>query len=337
MLKRFLSAALALTLTASLLFAQEASQLTEAQAEAKAAQFLKLYQTRLTPEVQQAIRDSNAELEALSLKYPKNASLHFAAALSTADDEKSALAHTAAAYVLAPNNAQYALFYATRLKQIGRPLESLPVLRALCKAHPQTTQFRIVLADSLARVQRYQEALDIFLPFTALNPEPPVPSTDYATVLLCAGTCALYLGEHDNAIRLLKKADNYYPNAAGINDMLGYAYLKNNQPALARECFEKVLKINPSVPLSLYGMGLLEKSTNPTKAQDYFNQALKSSLAYKNHTRDGQKLFLLSLISTELGNTQQAMQYQEQAKALHITFDAPIANPKNTPATQPTR
>ncbi len=85
------------------------------------------------------------------------------------------------------------------------------------------------------------------------------PSTR-ALALAMLGTIRLQEGKYSESILFLNKALELNPHLSGTWTTLGDAYVLQNEPDLARQSFEKALKLNPSNMPARYDLAKLEAS-----------------------------------------------------------------------------
>jgi len=146
-------------------------------------------------------------------------------------------------------------------------------------SHPRNANFEVLLGELYESKRDWKQAQTAYQEALNLAPNDPVGSNNLANVMLHLGgnlDVAMALAQtarrgmpespdaadtlgwvyyqqkaYQPAIDLFKEAlrlagKNKTPEDPGIHYHLGLAYQKINQPALAREHLEKVLKINPN-------------------------------------------------------------------------------------------
>ena len=147
------------------------------------------------------------------------------------------------------------------------------------KDNPREAKFYLLLGDLYASKQDWNKTKDAYQNVLALKPQDAVASNNLANVIPHNGgdlNVALSLAEtarrgmpespdvadtlgwiyyqkgaYNSAIRMLQEAlklgeKNKSPDNPDIHYHLGLAYEKTNQPGLARQQLERVLKINPN-------------------------------------------------------------------------------------------
>jgi tetratricopeptide (TPR) repeat protein len=116
--------------------------------------------------------------------------------------------------------------------------------------------------------EAYQNAL-------ALNSQNPVASNDLARVMLNAGE------NLDVALALAQKARGGLPNSPGVADTLGWIYYRKGVYPLAVNFLQEALELQeknkmPDNPDIHYHLGwAYEKTEQPALARQHFEQVLK--------------------------------------------------------------
>jgi tetratricopeptide (TPR) repeat protein len=161
----------------------------------------------------------------------------------------------------------------------GEVDQAIATYQQAIKDHPRNANFDILLGELYESKRDWKSAQAAYQQALDLAPNDPLASNNLANVILQLGgnlDNALALAQtarrgmpespdaadtlgwvyyqqkaYQPAIDLLQEAlklaeKNKTPEDAGIHYHLGLAYEKINQPALARQHLEKVLKINPN-------------------------------------------------------------------------------------------
>ncbi len=71
---------------------------------------------------------------------------------------------------------------------------------------------------------------------------------------------SMQAGHPEDAVRVLEKNLEHYPESAGIHAMIGFVHLQTGDPAAARTALERALEIDPENPMAGQAMQMLEAS-----------------------------------------------------------------------------
>ncbi len=125
------------------------------------------------------------------------------------------------------------------------------------------------------------------------------------------------------AIEEVENALKAMPNYAPAHNLLGLIYMEIGEDARATASFEKAIGIAPKDPdvLNNYGWFLCQR-TNPQRAMDMFQQALKVPL----YSTPQRALLNAGLCSRRLGNNVEAEQYLKQALQLQPQLQQALQN-----------
>ncbi len=178
------------------------------------------------------------------------------------------------------HNAAAALKLCQVLASEGQMDQAISTAEQALKDNPREPTLYLLLGDLYESKSEWKKAEDAYQSALGINPQDLIASNDLARAILHAGgnlDVALSLaqtarkglpespgvadtlgwiyyqkGAYQSAISLLQEAlalqqkNNKMPDSPGIHYHLGMAYAKNGQPSLARQQFERVLKINPT-------------------------------------------------------------------------------------------
>jgi tetratricopeptide (TPR) repeat protein len=255
--------------------------------------------------------------------YPEDATIHFALGTCYMMQENKAMALRSLekAYRYSNKNPQYGSAYALALKMNQQLDQAYRVSKELVEAHPQAPRLQIGLAVLDVTIQKYDEALSILDPLLRRAPK-NLPGSDKATLLLMRGTCQLYKGQHQEAIRSLEESLSNFTNSAVIMNVLGHAYLKAGRVEQAQVMFDKTLKINPRIPSALFYRGLgYERAGQAAAAKKCF----EDSYAFGKQRLDdnGENTYLMVMVCEKLSRPDEAAKYRKEAADLMFTYDAP--------------
>ena len=71
---------------------------------------------------------------------------------------------------------------------------------------------------------------------------------------------SMQAGHPEDAVRVLEKNLEHYPESAGIHAMIGFVHLQTGDPAAARTALERALEIDPENQMAGQAMQMLEAS-----------------------------------------------------------------------------
>jgi tetratricopeptide (TPR) repeat protein len=128
----------------------------------------------------------------------------------------------------------------------------------------------------------WKKAEDAYQNALALNSQNPVASNDLARVMLQTG------GNFDVALSLAQTAMRGLPDSPGVADTLGWIYYQKGVYPLAISNLQEALKLQeknnlPDNPDIHYHLGMAyEKTEQPALARQQFEQVLKISPGYRD-------------------------------------------------------
>jgi tetratricopeptide (TPR) repeat protein len=162
---------------------------------------------------------------------------------------------------------------------MGSADQAIATYQRSAQDNPREASFYILLGELYESKQDWDQAKDAYQKALAIKPNDPLASNNLAYVIMQSGgnvDVALSLaqtarrgmpdspnaidtlgwayyqkGAYKSAIDLFQEAlklaeKNKAPDSATVHYHLGLAYQKTDQPALARQNLERVLKINPN-------------------------------------------------------------------------------------------
>jgi tetratricopeptide (TPR) repeat protein len=115
----------------------------------------------------------------------------------------------------------------------NNPSQALEVAERGLKAAPDSSEWLFMKSQALTRLNRTEEAMEILRNLNETSPEMPAPYNNLAALHAARG-------ELDEALRLVQMSLLVNPEYA-----LGYENLGDIYLALARQAWNKSLKINP--------------------------------------------------------------------------------------------
>ncbi|PWU05240.1 MAG: hypothetical protein C5B51_15125 [Terriglobia bacterium] len=165
---------------------------------------------------------------------------------------------------------------------------AIPVLQEAGRLAPKSVQPLLLLAISLDKAGRTEEARNTYKQVLQLQPENPTALNNLAFLLVETG------GDVEEAVRLASRALQKSPGQLNYADTLGWAYVQKRQPAAAIQIFNNLVKASPENATFQYHLGaaLAEQgdkararvalttalANRPTKDQEAKIKALLASL-----------------------------------------------------------
>ncbi len=132
--------------------------------------------------------------------------------------------------------------------------EAMRLFQAAAAANPSDTKALtrtlVALALLMDGTGRHDEALPLYEQILKLDPNNPVALNNLAYIKAEKGI------DLDQALDLAQKAAKQVKDSAEIQDTLGMAYLKKNQPDQAAAAFRAALQSQPNNPTFHYHLGL---------------------------------------------------------------------------------
>ena len=128
--------------------------------------------------------------------------------------------------------------------------EALRLLQAAADANPKDTKHLLQLALLLDGTGRHDEAGSVYEQILKIQPDQPIALNNLAYIVAEKGS------DPDHALELAQRAAHQIKDSAEVQDTLGMAYLKKNQPDEAVAAFRTALQLQPNNPLFHYHLGL---------------------------------------------------------------------------------
>jgi putative PEP-CTERM system TPR-repeat lipoprotein len=206
-----------------------------------------------------------------------------------------------------PNDADTLTLMANALLFDNRVDEGIALLEQVAQLQPASASARIRLGtglilggDNAAANEQLETALE-------LDPE-----FQQAGVLLILSH--LQAQDYPGAIDAAKNYQQRHPGNAMSYNLLGRAYLENDQPVEARKAFEKAIEVAPGDPSASHQLAkMAEAQGQPGRARDYYEGVLER---HRNHLST---LIQLALIDAEEGNEDAVIDGMERAMTAHPT------------------
>ena len=157
----------------------------------------------------------------------------------------------------------------------GRVDQAIATCLQAIKDQPRTPDFYIMLGELYESKQQWNEAKNALQHARELRPDNPIAMRDLANVLLAGG------GNLDEALALAQSAQHSMPDSPDAADTLGWIYYHKGAYPLALNLFQQALKLQQSrnLPESAeihYHLGMTyEKTERPALARQHFDRALR--------------------------------------------------------------
>jgi len=134
----------------------------------------------------------------------------------------------------------------------------------------------------------WNQAKDLYQKALQIQSDNPVASNNLAYVMLQQG------GNIDVALSMAQTARRMMPESPNAADTLGWAYYKKGLYPTAIDLFKEAVKKNPNDPTFHYHLGLAYRASDqPTLAKEHLQQVLKLNPNYND--ADGVKKALAGL------------------------------------------
>ena len=153
-------------------------------------------------------------------------------------------------------------------------------------------------ADWYAAVECYQEAIRV--------------NSAYGDAWYALAECSYALNEYSLALTYLESASKYAKDKTEILNLTGFCYLGLNRVQEAQNLFNQVLTSYPNNIEARFGLAQLDiLSGRLTGAETRYIDALKRQQSNRN------ALLAVALVSQEMGKTEEAQNYIQQALRYH--------------------
>jgi predicted AlkP superfamily phosphohydrolase/phosphomutase/tetratricopeptide (TPR) repeat protein len=207
----------------------------------------------------------------------------------------------------------------------GRPERALPVIEPLHAADPTNPRFATLLAQCYSNLGRVADCRRVIESINASGVT--TPETD-----LWLGWALLLSGEHEAALRHLRRAEQTSPDSAAIHTMIGRVYVQEHHWADAERAFARALELDPHSEAAHDGMAAALLGQN--RDEEAAAHALRA-VGLMHHFPAGH--FRLGVALARLKHYQRAVQAMEVAismrpgmldahrylAALYMTLDDP--------------
>jgi cellulose synthase operon protein C len=156
------------------------------------------------------------------------------------------------------------------------------------KDNPGEISFYILLGEMYDAKHDWDTAKGMYQKALQIQPDNPLASNNLAYVMLQQG------GNVDVALSMAQTARRLMPDSPNAADTLGWAYYKKGLYPTAIDLFKEALKKSPNDPTFHYHLGLAYQAADqPSLAKEHLQQVLKLSPNYND--ADGVKKALAEL------------------------------------------
>lgn len=188
--------------------------------------------------------------------------------LATGQAAQAAQAYRAALQLEA--SAEHAMRYQAALRASGNATQALDFLRDWSKRHAQAASIKVVLGEVQLAAGQLKQARATYEAYTKLHGEHPIVLNNLANILLQQGD--------SNALAIAQRAYKLTPDAAPVNDTLGWALFKNGQLDQAlRYLREARLRAPQDASIRYHLAAVLHKLGKLREATSELDQALSGS------------------------------------------------------------
>lgn len=230
-----------------------------------------------------------ARVQAQLAQEPSNSNYHYLAGvlLFNNKDMKAADSELRKAVDLDKNNADALLKLGQVQVAEGSADQALATYQAHVQSNPNDFRFYILMGELYESKSDWDKAKDMYQRALQVQPDNPLASNNLAYVMLEHG------GNVDVATSMAQVARRGMPDSPNAADTLGWAYYNKRAYNLAIDLFKQAIKLtkdDPEDPTFYYHLGLAyQQSNQPALAKQQFERALKINPSFSN-ANDARKL-----------------------------------------------
>jgi tetratricopeptide (TPR) repeat protein len=159
----------------------------------------------------------------------------------------------------------------------GSTDQAIATYQQSLKDNPGQISFYILLGELFESKQDWDSAKGMYQKALAIQSDNPLASNNLAYVMLQQG------GNVDVALSMAQTARRQMPDNANAADTLGWAYYKKGLFPTAIDLFKEAVKKSPNDPTFHYHLGLAyQASDQPTLAKEHLQQVLKLNPNYND-------------------------------------------------------
>jgi tetratricopeptide (TPR) repeat protein len=190
-------------------------------------------------------------------------------------DYKGAEAELRKAAELDKKNSDALIKLGQVLVNQGSVDQAIATYQQSVKDNPNEISFYILLGELFESQKKFDDAKNMYQKALQIQHDNPAASNNLAYVMLETG------GNVDVAMSLAQTARRLMPDSPNAADTLGWAYYVKGLYPSAIELFNEAVKKTPNNPTFHYHLGLAyQKSDQPTLAKEHLQQVLKLNPNY---------------------------------------------------------
>ena len=223
-----------------------------------------------------AIAAANAQIT----KVPDSSAFHDllgTALFNTKKDYKGAEAALRKSIDLDKKNSDAVLKLGQVYAAQGSTDEAIATFQQSAKENPKEIAFYILLGELYETKRDWDSAKNMYQKALQIQSDNPLASNNLAYVMLQQG------GNIDVALAMAQTARRLMPDSPNAADTLGWAYYKKGLYPTAIDLFKEAVKKNPNDPTFHYHLGLAyQASDQPVLAKEHLQQVLKLNPNYND-------------------------------------------------------
>lgn len=163
------------------------------------------------------------------------------------------------------------MFSAKLIAENSPPQHAIRELSYMDERLPNKYYIQFYIGMSYLQLNRPDIALEFFR--KALNCNPT--DQDIPSIYSYMGVCLKEMGKYKEAIQTLATGEQFDQERTDILNLMGFCHYKLKEHEQAIQCFEKILKINPSSAIDYANIGSNYRAMgNTSKAIQYYQIAL---------------------------------------------------------------
>ena len=135
-----------------------------------------------------------------------------------------------------------AMFSAKLIAESGHPQWAISELKKVDALMPAKYYVKFFLGSCYLSINEYSKALTYLEKALSLGPK----AEDIASIYSYMGICLKDLGQYREAITVLEKGEARDDERTDIHNLMGFCHFKLKEHERAIECFQKVLRLDPS-------------------------------------------------------------------------------------------
>ncbi len=168
--------------------------------------------------------------------------------------------------------ASLGMFMARLITEKNEPEKALHLLEEMDQLIPKRYYVSFFKAIAYMNMNALEEAISSFETSLKLEPNPE----DIPTIYSYMGYCFKEQERYEEAINVLKKAEEHDNTRTDVYNLMGFCYFKLKEYEKAISCFKKVLKIDPGSAIDYANIAVnYEKLGDTDKAIQYYHIALE--------------------------------------------------------------